>query len=140
MNDRSRLPLCDLAPLAVFLFSHPWQTRLAHAVHRDPRLVRRWVAGECPISAVVSERIEQLVRDKHSDQMRGTRAAYRNMIAGLSDTAIRGRLLAMDLSGSAAMSGFPGVSEAPSGVDKPHSRALAHLVILSSIAAPRPSW
>ena len=91
MNDRSRLPLCDLAPLAVFLFSHPWQTRLAHAVHRDPRLVRRWVAGECPISAVVSERIEQLVRDKHSDQMRWTRA-------GLSDTAIRGRLLAMDLS------------------------------------------
>ena len=98
MNDRSRLPLCDLAPLAVFLFSHPWQTRLAHAVHRDPRLVWRWVTGECPISAVVSERIEQLVRDKHSDQMRWTRAAYLNMIAGLSDTAIRGRLLEMDLS------------------------------------------
>ena len=29
--------------------------------------------------------------------MRWTRAAYLNMIAGLSDTAVRGRLVAMDL-------------------------------------------
>ena len=87
--------------------SHRWRCSCSVALGRPawrtpctgtPRLVRRWVAGECPISAVVSERIEQLVRDKHSDQRRWTRAAYLNMIAGLSDTAIRGRLLAMDLS------------------------------------------
>ena len=49
-------------------------------------------------SSIEDKIIEQLVRDKHSDQMRWTRAAYLNMIAGLSDTAIRGRLLAIDLS------------------------------------------
>jgi len=38
-----------------------------------------------------------LVRSKHGEQMRRLRATYLDMIAGLSVTAIRGRLLAMDL-------------------------------------------
>ena len=54
MDDRARLPLCDLAPLAVFLCGARWQTALARLVRRDPRLIRRYVAGGAPISAAVS--------------------------------------------------------------------------------------
>jgi hypothetical protein len=97
VNDRARLPLCDLAPLAVFLCGARWQTALARLVHRDPRLIRRYVAGGAPISAAVSERIAQLVRDKHGNQMRLTRSFYLDMIGGLSLSPFRASLLAIDL-------------------------------------------
>jgi hypothetical protein len=35
--DRARLPLADLAPLAVFLFGPRWQTALARALKRVGR-------------------------------------------------------------------------------------------------------
>jgi hypothetical protein len=38
-----------------------------------------------------------LVRSKHGEQMRRTRAIYLDMVGGLTDTAMRGRLLTMDL-------------------------------------------
>jgi hypothetical protein len=59
--------------------------------------VRRWVAGELFVSIQASRLIEELVRSKHGEQMRRLRAGYLNMIAGLTDSGIRGRLLAMDL-------------------------------------------
>jgi hypothetical protein len=59
--------------------------------------VRFWVAQARPISRNASKRIEQLVRDKHSDQMRRLRGFYLEMVAGLSGTAIRGRLMTIDL-------------------------------------------
>ena len=97
MDDRARLPLADLAPLAVFLFGGRWQTALARAVHRTPRMVRRWVAGEHPISRAASQRISELVRAKHDDQARWLRASYLDMIGGLTASPFRAGLLAMDV-------------------------------------------
>jgi hypothetical protein len=92
-----RLLACDLEILGIFLFGPRWQCPLARAIHRDDRLVRRWLAEERPVSIAASRLIETLARDKHGEQMRRLRASYLNMIESLSDTAIRGRLLAMDL-------------------------------------------
>jgi hypothetical protein len=97
VNERARLPLADLAPLATFLFGPRWQTTLARAVHRSPRMVRRWAAGERPISAAASQRIVALVRDKHGRQMAWQRATYLAMIGALSASPLRAQLLAMDL-------------------------------------------
>ena len=71
---------------------------MARAIHRNDRLVRRWVAQQAPVSLYASRLIEKLVRDKHGNRMRLTRSAYLAMIASLSDTRVKGRLLAMDLS------------------------------------------
>jgi hypothetical protein len=60
--------------------------------------VRRWVAEERPVSIDVSRRIEQLVRAKHGQQMKRVHSFYLEMVTSLSDSAIRGRLLTMDLS------------------------------------------
>jgi 5-formyltetrahydrofolate cyclo-ligase len=97
VNERPRLLLADLVPLAVFLFGARWQTALAGAVHRSPRMVRRWAADERPISAAASQRIVALVRDKHSRQMAWQRATYLAMIGALSASPLRAQLLAMDL-------------------------------------------
>jgi hypothetical protein len=96
VDDRARLPLCDLAPLAVFLCGARWQTALARLVHRDPRLIRRYVAGGAPISAAVSRRITELVCAKHGNQMRWIRASYLDMLGSLSSSPFRAGLLAMD--------------------------------------------
>jgi hypothetical protein len=61
-------------------------------------LVRRWVAEDRPIRVTASQQIEELVRAKHGQQMRRLRALYLDMIGSLSDTEVRGRLMAMDLS------------------------------------------
>ena len=58
VNERPRLLLADLVPLAVFLFGARWQTALAGAVHRSPRMVRRWAADERPISAAASASVK----------------------------------------------------------------------------------
>ena len=71
---------------------------MARALHRNDRLVRRWVAQDKPVSLHASRLIEKLVRDKHGNQMRLTRSVYLAMIASLSNKGVRGRLLAMDLS------------------------------------------
>lgn len=93
-----RLHSTDLSMLGVYLFGPRWQSPLARALHCDARLVRFWVAQDRPVSCNASRRIEQLVRDKHSDQMRRLRGFYLDMVGGLSGTAIRGRLTTMDLS------------------------------------------
>jgi hypothetical protein len=87
----------DLNILGVYLFGSRWQCPLARALHCSDRLVRFWVAQARPVSRNASKRIEQLVRHKHSDQMRRLRGFYVDMIAGLSGTAIRGRLMTIDL-------------------------------------------
>jgi hypothetical protein len=92
-----RLQSCDLEILGIFLFGPRWQCPLARAIHRDDRLVRRWVAEERPVSIAASEMIEKLTRNKHGDQMRRLRANYLNMIGSLTDTQIRARLMTMDL-------------------------------------------
>jgi hypothetical protein len=92
----ARLLASDLAIVGVFLYGPRWQTPLARALRRSARLVRYWKAGR-PLSRAASVRLEALVRNKHGEQMRRTRALYLDMVASLSDTAIRGRLLAMDL-------------------------------------------
>jgi hypothetical protein len=88
----------DLEILGLFLFGPRWQCPMARAINRCDRLVRSWVAEERPISIAASRLIEQLTRDKHGAQMKQQRAAYLDMIGSLSSSAIRGRLLAMDLS------------------------------------------
>jgi hypothetical protein len=92
----ARLLTSDLVIIGVFLYGPRWQTPLARALHRSTRLVRYWKAGR-PLSKAVSTAIEALVRNKHGDQMRRTRAYYLDMIATLSDSTIKGRLLTMDL-------------------------------------------
>ena len=96
MADRARLLLADLEPLAVFLCGPRWQTALARRINRSPRLIRRWVAGDRPISVAASQRIIALVRDKHAQQMAQARAVYLGMIGGLSPP-ISARLMAIDL-------------------------------------------
>jgi hypothetical protein len=49
-------------------------------------LVRRWIAGERPISIDASRLIAELVRNKHA------RASYLGMVAGLSASAFRAGL------------------------------------------------
>jgi len=92
-----RLAADDLETLGVFLFGPRWQTPLARALHCNARLVRFWVAQARPISRNASKQIEQLVRHKHSEQMPRLRGFYLEMVAGLSGTAIRGRLMTIDL-------------------------------------------
>lgn len=92
-----RLAVGDLETLGIYLFGPRWQTALAHAIGRSDRQVRRWVARDRPVSAQASRRIEELVRAKHGRQMRRLRANYLDMIAGLTDTGSKARLLAMDL-------------------------------------------
>ena len=77
MADRARLLLADLEPLAIFLCGPRWQSALARRINRSPRLVRRWVAGDRPISVAASQRIIALVRDKHAKQMALASAADR---------------------------------------------------------------
>jgi hypothetical protein len=92
-----RLHSSDVEVLGLFLFGPHWQRQLARALHRSDRLVRYWKSGQRPVSAAASARIEELVRGKHCEQMCRLRATYLDMIGGLGDTAIKGRLLAMDL-------------------------------------------
>jgi hypothetical protein len=94
----TRLVPTDLATLGIFLYGpRGWQRSLARGIHRSDRQVRRWVAEEWPVSIAASAEIEALVRTKHGQQMRRTRAYYVDMIASLSDTSIKARLLTMDL-------------------------------------------
>jgi hypothetical protein len=86
-----------LATLGTFLFGPRWQCALARAIHYNDRQVRRWVGGKAAVSLYASELIEALTRDKHVHQMRRVRASYLAMVASLSDTPMRARLLAMDL-------------------------------------------
>jgi len=88
----------DLKVLGIFLFGVRWQSALARAIHYNDRQIRRWVAGETAVSIHATRLIEALTRDRHSHQMRRLRASYLTMIASLSDTPMRARLLAMDLS------------------------------------------
>lgn len=92
-----RLLARDLKIIGVFLYGTRWQTALARALQRSDRLVRYWAAGDRPLSPAASASIEALVRNKHGEQMRRTRAYYLDMIATLSDSQIKGRLLTMDL-------------------------------------------
>jgi hypothetical protein len=55
-------------------------------------LVRRWIAGERPISIDASRLIAELVRNKHARQMCWIRASYLGMVAGLSASAFRAGL------------------------------------------------
>jgi hypothetical protein len=70
---------------------------LARAIQRSERMVRYWKSGQRLVSIAASAQIEALVRHKHGQQMRRTRAYYLDMIATLSDTKIKARLLTMDL-------------------------------------------
>jgi hypothetical protein len=96
LGDRARLLLADLEPLAVFLCGPRWQTALARRINRSPRLIRRWVAGDRPISVAASQRIIALVRDKHAQQMAQARAFYVGMVGCLSPP-ISARLMAIGL-------------------------------------------
>ena len=92
-----RLLAADLEILGLFLFGPRWQCAMARAIDRSDRLVRRWVAENRPVSIAASRLIERLTRDTHGRQMKQRRAAYLDMIGSLSSSAIRTRLLAMDL-------------------------------------------
>jgi hypothetical protein len=91
------LQTSDLQIIGVYLYGAHWQCQLARAIQRSERLVRYWKSGERLVSIAASAQIEALVRHKHGQQMRRTRAYYLDMIATLSDTTIKARLLTMDL-------------------------------------------
>jgi hypothetical protein len=93
----TRLHSSDLEVLGLFLFGLRWQRPSACVLHRSERLLRYWISGQRPLSTAVSVHIEELVRSNHPEQTRRLHATYLDMIAHLSNPAIRGRLLAMDL-------------------------------------------
>jgi hypothetical protein len=93
---RARLLLTDLEPLAIFLCGPRWQSALARRINRSPRLVRRWVAGDRPISIAASQLIIALVVAKHAEQMAWVRIVYVGMVGSLSPP-IADRLMAIDL-------------------------------------------
>jgi hypothetical protein len=83
----------DLDQLGSFLFGPRWQTALAHAIHRSPRLVRRWMAGERKPTRHSVLDIEELIRTTQDKRVRNCNAAFLHMVAGLSNPEERGRLL-----------------------------------------------
>jgi hypothetical protein len=95
-----RLTTGDLEVLGIFMYGPRWQCALARAVHRNDRLVRRWVAEERPVSIAASRLIENLTRDKHGEQMRRLRAHYLDMIdattVGLATLVARQPLVSTD--------------------------------------------
>jgi hypothetical protein len=97
LKTEVRLAGGDPETLGIYLFGPRWQCPLARAIGRSDRLVRYWKGGRRPVSIAASRQIEELVRAKHDEQMRRTRAYYLNMVAGLSNTGIKARLLSMDL-------------------------------------------
>ena len=96
MDDRARLSTGDLSVLGVYLYGERWQSALGRAVHRSARQIRRWVAEAQPVSFKASALIEALVCRKHIASMRRLHTGYLNMVDILSDSGIKGRLLAMD--------------------------------------------
>lgn len=92
-----RLQPDDLELLGIYLFGPRWQSALARAIHRDPRLVRRWKGAQRQVSRSASTLIEALCRDKHEARMRRTNTSFLLMVASLEDPELKGRLLGMDL-------------------------------------------
>jgi len=90
---------CDLDQLGAFLFGPRWQTALAHALHRDPRLVRRWMAGDRQATRYSVLAIEELIRTTQVKRMRNCNATFLDMVAGQSNPAVRGRLLDPNFAG-----------------------------------------
>jgi len=88
-----RLDPSDLEQLGTYLFGPRWQTALAHAVHRDPRLVRRWLAGGRKVTRHSAMLVEAMVRETYAKRMRRPNADFLLMVAGLGNAALRGRLL-----------------------------------------------
>src|ERR1700751_2838274 len=92
------LPPSDLEQIGAYLFGPRWQSALAHAVHRDPRLVRRWLAGDRQATRHTAELIEALAKGKHAERLRRPNTDFLMMVAGLSNAARKIRLLDKDLS------------------------------------------
>lgn len=49
------------------LFGNLWQSRLARALGRSDRTVRRWLAGEYPVPEREVRRIERLVKEMRDE-------------------------------------------------------------------------
>jgi hypothetical protein len=94
-----RLKACDLELVGRYLFGPRWQTALARALRRDPRLVRYWVASQRQVPRFAREQIERLLTEKHEQRMQRANAAFLHMIAGLSDVGVKERLLGVRLVG-----------------------------------------
>ena len=77
-----RLEPSDLEQLGTYLFGPRWQTALAHAVHRDPRLVRRWLAGGRKVTRHSAMLVEAMVRETYAKRMRRPNADFLLMVAG----------------------------------------------------------
>jgi hypothetical protein len=94
-----RLKACDLELVGHYLFGPRWQTALARALRRDPRLVRYWVASQRQVPRFAREQIERLLTQKHEQRMQRANAAFLHMVAGLSDGGVKERLLEVRLVG-----------------------------------------
>jgi|SRR6516162_2320117 hypothetical protein len=87
------LPPHDLEQLGTYIFGPRWQTALGHALHRDPRLVRRWLAGDRHATRHASELIEALALGRHAERLRRPNTDFLLMVAGLSNGARKMRML-----------------------------------------------
>jgi hypothetical protein len=88
-----RLHPDDLELLGIYLFGPRWQTALARAIGRDPRLVRRWVAAQRQVSHHASARIVALTLDKHKARIGRINADFLYMVASLCDVGAKECLL-----------------------------------------------
>jgi hypothetical protein len=58
----------ELTSICEKLYGPRWQSALARELVRDPRTIRRWASGECPVPKVV---VEWLGRREASEEFTG---------------------------------------------------------------------
>ena len=73
----------DLRSVGEAAFGPRWQRDLARALDTDERLVRRWVAGDRPLPANLTERLDTVIIARIS----GLMAARRHLKRSLKPTA-----------------------------------------------------
>ena len=84
----------DLALVGRYLFGPRWQTQLARALHRTPRLVRYWAAGRL-VPRHACERIAALMLQKQESRLRFDSSNFLYVVAGLKDREMKEQLLGM---------------------------------------------
>lgn len=85
----------DLTLLGMYLFGPRWQTQLARALHRSPRLVRYWVAAQKEIPRHARERIAALLLKKHDNRVLFEQRNFLHLISVISDREMKEHLLGM---------------------------------------------
>jgi hypothetical protein len=87
------LSAADLGMLGCYLYGRRWQTALARELPVDPRLVRRWAAGERPVSTRYAAVIIALVSARHRRRLAALHAHFLAMVDSLGSPEVRLALL-----------------------------------------------